>query len=185
MTATTVDEETPLLREQQPQKKPTPLPWAQFTILLVLQLAEPLTSQVIYPFLPQVCPLKPHAFEPHTHYTVAHSLSAMSVSPMEMRHEWVTMSALWCVIRAMLRATELLTVDCPAAINILCYPSHDGPALEPSVRPHWSQASHHDRTIWTFLVDVLLRFVQNILGRRTEVSAMDRRMTSCGAHSAQ
>jgi hypothetical protein len=27
----------------------TPLPWAQFSIVLFLQLAEPLTSQVIYP----------------------------------------------------------------------------------------------------------------------------------------
>lgn len=54
MTATTADEETPLLPEQQ-KKKPTPLPWAQFSIILVLQLAEPLTSQVIYPFAPQVC----------------------------------------------------------------------------------------------------------------------------------
>jgi hypothetical protein len=54
MTATTIDEETPLLLEQQNKKRQTPLPWAQFSILLVLQLAEPLTSQVIYPFLPQV-----------------------------------------------------------------------------------------------------------------------------------
>ena len=29
--------------------KKTPLPWAQFSIVLFLQLAEPLTSQVIYP----------------------------------------------------------------------------------------------------------------------------------------
>ena len=29
--------------------KKTPLPWAQFSIILVLQLAEPLSSQVIYP----------------------------------------------------------------------------------------------------------------------------------------
>ena len=29
--------------------KKTPLPWAQFSIVLVLQLVEPLTSQVIYP----------------------------------------------------------------------------------------------------------------------------------------
>ena len=57
MTATTTDEETPLLHEQQHhKKKQTPLPWAQFTILLVLQLAEPLTSQVINPFAPQVSP---------------------------------------------------------------------------------------------------------------------------------
>ncbi|KDQ31585.1 hypothetical protein PLEOSDRAFT_1036190, partial [Pleurotus ostreatus PC15] len=32
----------------------TPLPWFQFSILLFLQLAEPLTSQVIYPFVPQL-----------------------------------------------------------------------------------------------------------------------------------
>ncbi|KAI0091365.1 member of major facilitator multidrug-resistance DHA1 sub-family [Irpex rosettiformis] len=53
MSVTTIDEETPLLPEQQ-KKKQTPLPWAQFSILLVLQLAEPLTNQVIYPFLPQL-----------------------------------------------------------------------------------------------------------------------------------
>lgn len=54
MTVTTdreVDEETPLL---QVQPKKTPLPWFQFTIVLLLQLGEPLTSQVIYPFAPQV-----------------------------------------------------------------------------------------------------------------------------------
>ncbi|KAG5715809.1 putative peptide/nitrate transporter, partial [Termitomyces sp. T112] len=46
------DEETPLLREQ--PKKRTPIPWGQFTIVMFLQLTEPLTSQVIYPFAPQL-----------------------------------------------------------------------------------------------------------------------------------
>lgn len=56
MTAATrdVDEETPLLQETQQKKKPSPIPWPQITLLLVLQLAEPLTSQVIYPFAPEV-----------------------------------------------------------------------------------------------------------------------------------
>ncbi|KIK52653.1 hypothetical protein GYMLUDRAFT_179880 [Collybiopsis luxurians FD-317 M1] len=49
-----VDEETPLLPPQQRKTQRTPLPWFQFTIVLFLQLAEPLTSQVIYPFLPQL-----------------------------------------------------------------------------------------------------------------------------------
>jgi len=51
-----VDEETPLLADVQPQAKPqiTPLPWNQFVIVLFLQLAEPLTSQVIYPFTPEL-----------------------------------------------------------------------------------------------------------------------------------
>jgi hypothetical protein len=79
---TTASEETPLLREPArddvdveaeggEDKTPSPIPWCvlsayrvpvelkgawcrgQFTILLILQLSEPLTSQVIYPFLPQ------------------------------------------------------------------------------------------------------------------------------------
>ncbi|KAI0279262.1 MFS general substrate transporter [Russula aff. rugulosa BPL654] len=62
MSATTRDrdeevppgEDTPLLpSESTLQKRPTPVPWAQVWILLVLQLAEPLTSQVIYPFTPE------------------------------------------------------------------------------------------------------------------------------------
>jgi hypothetical protein len=54
MTATqNIDEETPLLTSGH-SKKATPLPWTQFSIVLFLQLAEPLTSNVIYPFMPQV-----------------------------------------------------------------------------------------------------------------------------------
>ncbi|KAI5118640.1 hypothetical protein M0805_000016 [Coniferiporia weirii] len=59
------DEETPLLRqldddtherpqEHQQETKETPIPWAQFSLTLFLQFAEPLTSQVIYPFIPQL-----------------------------------------------------------------------------------------------------------------------------------
>jgi len=47
-----IDEETPLLHSQ--PAKSTPLPWGQFSIILFVQLAEPLTSHVIYPFAPQV-----------------------------------------------------------------------------------------------------------------------------------
>lgn len=74
MTAALIDEETPLLiSEQEIRKKPTPIPWGQFSLILILQLAEPLTSQgwifflilqhaepltltsqVIYPFAPQL-----------------------------------------------------------------------------------------------------------------------------------
>ena len=55
MAVSTVDEETPLLLQQQQSKKqPTPIPWAQLNIILVTQFVEPLTSTVIYPFLPQV-----------------------------------------------------------------------------------------------------------------------------------
>ncbi|KAL1660901.1 major facilitator superfamily domain-containing protein [Schizophyllum commune] len=52
MTATAVDEETPLLQVGAPKR--TPLDFGQLSIVLFLQLAEPLTSQVIYPFTPQL-----------------------------------------------------------------------------------------------------------------------------------
>ena len=51
-----VDEETPLLAENG-KKQVTPLPWCQVVIVSFLQLAEPLTSNVIYPFAPEVCSL--------------------------------------------------------------------------------------------------------------------------------
>ncbi|KAG1721342.1 major facilitator superfamily domain-containing protein [Suillus lakei] len=48
-------EETPLLPPLPQQNTArTPLPWHQFSIILFLQLAEPLTSQVIAPFAPQL-----------------------------------------------------------------------------------------------------------------------------------
>ncbi|KAF9219805.1 MFS general substrate transporter [Gyrodon lividus] len=59
-----VDEQTPLLRSSHPErhahdesevtKQRTPLPWPQLAILLVIQISEPLTSQVISPFAPQL-----------------------------------------------------------------------------------------------------------------------------------
>ena len=52
---TQTDEETPLLQEDNGNTRPTPVPWFQFSLVLFLQLTEPLTSQVIYPFAPQVC----------------------------------------------------------------------------------------------------------------------------------
>ncbi|KAI1797331.1 MFS general substrate transporter [Ganoderma leucocontextum] len=48
------DEETPLLRSESRKPNKTPIPWGQFTILLICQLAEPLTSQVINPFAPEL-----------------------------------------------------------------------------------------------------------------------------------
>ncbi|KAG1746768.1 MFS multidrug-resistance DHA1 sub-family [Suillus paluster] len=52
-----LDEETPLLHTEgnAPAKKlQTPLPWRQFSMLLVLQIAEPMTAYVISPFAPQL-----------------------------------------------------------------------------------------------------------------------------------
>ena len=50
----TPDEETPLLRDGNPQYKETPLPLAQILVLLLLQLAEPITSSSIRPYINEV-----------------------------------------------------------------------------------------------------------------------------------
>lgn len=88
-----VDEETPLLNSQQLKSKRTPLPWFQFSIVLLLQLAEPLTSQVIYPFAPEVrlciVLIRLVANAP------AHSLFVTLVSHMEMKVKSVIMSVSW------------------------------------------------------------------------------------------
>jgi hypothetical protein len=54
MSFSTTDEETPLLSDELDHKPKTRFPIGQFSILLVLQLAEPMTYQVIAPFAPQV-----------------------------------------------------------------------------------------------------------------------------------
>ncbi|KAG1768481.1 MFS multidrug-resistance DHA1 sub-family [Suillus occidentalis] len=50
------DEETPLLQqsEQPTAIDKTPLPWDQFWIILFLQLSDPLSSQTLAPFIPQL-----------------------------------------------------------------------------------------------------------------------------------
>lgn len=53
MVSQQLDEETPLLHPVPPTTK-TPLPWRQFSILLFMQLAEPLASQVLSPLIPQM-----------------------------------------------------------------------------------------------------------------------------------
>jgi hypothetical protein len=52
-----VDEETPLISSPAGSHHRTPLPKLQISIVLFLQLSEPLMSQSIYPYINQVCPL--------------------------------------------------------------------------------------------------------------------------------
>jgi len=48
------DEETPLLQRDNVPRKPTPLPKAQFFLLLLLRVAEPVTSYSISPYISEV-----------------------------------------------------------------------------------------------------------------------------------
>jgi hypothetical protein len=88
MNSKRLDEETPLLADQRDKankKTPSPIPWGQFTVLLILQLAEPLNSLVIYPFAPQVCMRVIQSMMQLAHLLYCSSFG-MWVSPMGTRH---------------------------------------------------------------------------------------------------
>ncbi|KAG5644661.1 hypothetical protein DXG03_008043 [Asterophora parasitica] len=54
MDETLVDEETALLAQSSKKRTPNPLPWLQLSIVLLLQVCEPITSQSIYPYINQL-----------------------------------------------------------------------------------------------------------------------------------
>ena len=86
------DEETPLLQAQKQKKGRTPLPWRQFSIILFLQLSEPLTSQVIAPFAPQVCSSCP------LFHTLSSKLLSFQADTGHWHHEWRRNSS-WILCR--------------------------------------------------------------------------------------
>lgn len=72
----------PLLPEGKKAKKVTPLPKLQIGILLFFQLAEPITSQCIYPFINQVASPLPLEM---SLLTTSRSLLASLTLPEETR----------------------------------------------------------------------------------------------------
>ena len=50
-----LEEATPLLPDENPPRKETPLPFTQILVLLLLQLTEPIMSLSIGPYINQVC----------------------------------------------------------------------------------------------------------------------------------
>lgn len=65
-TQVVADEETPLLVTGGPPKKQHQFPVFQFSVLVLVQLCEPLSSQVIYPFIPQLVSELPVTGGDHT-----------------------------------------------------------------------------------------------------------------------
>ncbi|GLB44900.1 putative major facilitator superfamily protein [Lyophyllum shimeji] len=49
-----VNEESALLSQSPKRRKPNPLPWFQISVVLLLQVCEPITSQSIYPYVNQL-----------------------------------------------------------------------------------------------------------------------------------
>ncbi|KIK47446.1 hypothetical protein CY34DRAFT_250139 [Suillus luteus UH-Slu-Lm8-n1] len=115
MVSQQVDEETPLLHPVPPTTK-TPLPWRQFSILLFMQLAEPLASQVLSPLIPQVSSSSPSS----TNY----ERDFYHADDSPHRDNWWRrqQSRLLCWIRV---------------LRVFCNASAHNSSLESSIRLYW------------------------------------------------
>lgn len=133
------DEETPLLTKVHP----TPLPRLQFSILLFLQLAEPLTSNVINPFAPQLIRDLgiTHGKDSRVGYYVG-LLVWVLLSWFEF-HLWKVLYSVLYVLRCRRMYSSL---------------------LESNVRSRWEKASYNGRTSWALFINVFLWTFENVCG---------------------
>ena len=76
-----IHERAPLLRRistlPPPRLGATPLPQRQLSIILFLQLSEPITSQCIYPFIVEVCALSSRFLPRHIEHCLTSSASQL------------------------------------------------------------------------------------------------------------
>ena len=94
--ASVPNETQPLLAEDEAaqNKQPTPLPKLQISILMLLLLAEPVTSHCIYPFINQVSTYLRQISVRYTDLTrLQYSWSASSTLQGETRKKSATMPA--------------------------------------------------------------------------------------------
>jgi hypothetical protein len=49
-----IDDDSSPLYHTKGHQKPTPLPWLQISILVLIQVCEPMTAESIYPYINQV-----------------------------------------------------------------------------------------------------------------------------------
>ena len=162
------DEETPLLLARNGKKQATPLPWFQFAILLFLQLAEPLTSNVIYPFAPEVYFF--YMGGSLINLCISASSFVVLALPTATRVEWDIMSVSWYVVWNNCKYLPHNQLWC-IAIIIFLDPGFYCIALESAIRPYRPKAHYSNRTSGALNLDVLLWTLQNLLGTGVKVSA--------------
>jgi len=167
-------EDTPLLadcddapQESESKPRPTPLPWRQLSIVLLLQLVEPLTAQVIVPFLPQVrWPTYIRSMDQWIEFSF----------PDDTRHRcypWRRIPGrILCRPRGqsqVLHSHRQLNLSFPTAYFILSCPSLYSVLLEPCVRPNRTQTSRPHRIGQLVGVHVLLWRIADVFGDDIEV----------------
>jgi hypothetical protein len=154
------DEETPLLpRSEQPTAK-TPLPWDQLWIMLFIQLSDPLSSQTLAPFIPQVSrfPLLERESDRTWNFSLIRDIGVTHGDESQVGHYvgiLVSMSSpflLFCPFLIFLRA-----------IIILCSSCTDYFSLESTIRSDWAQACTTGGSISDFCLDVFVWAFKDLL----------------------
>ena len=135
------DENTPLLPSKQ---RRTPLPWLQISILLLLQICEPICSQSIYPYINEVCIIYVTCSE-HPADILRNSLWGSLMLLVEMNKKLVIMLGLslspflFCVkMRQVLTGTWCFLV---IGIALFCDRGCHRVPMESNIRPYWEKAS--------------------------------------------
>jgi hypothetical protein len=154
------DEETPFLRQsesEQPTAK-TPLPWDQFWIILFLQLSDPLSSQTLAPFIPQVSKFPFLERESDHNWNFVKLIRDIGVT-----HGDESQVGHYAGILVSMSSTFLLicpSLIFPQAIIILCSSCIDCFSLESTIRPDWAQACTTGSSISNFCLDVFVWAVE-------------------------
>ena len=144
------------------RKRTTPLPKVQLFTLLYLQLAEPITSTVIRPFIVKVRTKELRLAKR------ASSSDIIITVYWRNRHIW------WCLQNRLLcwtcRAyrprsyTSLLNHKPIVGVAVLPYGSSHDSSMGSSLRSHWSKTSSTHGVVWTRLVHAVLWSFTHILG---------------------
>jgi hypothetical protein len=154
------DEETPLLqRPEQPTTK-TPLPWDQFSIVLFLETLDPLSSQTLSPFTPQV------SIFPLLRLISDHDWNFVKlIRDIGVTHGDESQVGRYVGILVSMSSSFLLPFHSllifPRAIVILCSSCTDYFSLESTVRPHRAETCNTDSSISNFCLDVFVWVVKD------------------------
>ncbi|KAJ7746312.1 major facilitator superfamily domain-containing protein [Mycena metata] len=132
-----MDEETALL--SRPERKPrTPLPKLQLSIIMLVQICEPLASQSIYPYINQLIS--------ELDITGGDEKKVGYYASLSKQPQFKT------------RTDPLLLL----AIAILCNSVSDGPAMEQGFRLHWKETHFNDRSLRVRVVNSLFWIVPHV-----------------------
>jgi hypothetical protein len=159
-----VDEETPLLLPEEQHKTKTPLPWRQLSIILFLQLTEPVTAQAISPFAPQV-----------NSKTVFYEFLTSLLFSADQRcwHNtwwWIKSGILrWYHGERPVLALNSCFLIYLQVFRILHSSSPYNPSMEPPIWSCWPKASHFDWSLWYIGFDVPIWTFKNLWGVDIEV----------------